>query len=255
MSFASLSIKDLGASYGTQRILKNLSLTLENDPALVITGPSGCGKSTLLKICAGILPCTEGNVTLSMPDGKRPHAAMVPQGGVLMPWKNVYDNLALPLKIQKSDHREDKIVRMLAELELTGLEKRFPHELSGGQRQRLCLGQALIGDPEILFLDEPFSACDTMLKEKLQLFLKKLLKKRSCLLLVVTHDLNEAIFLAPKILILGSAGSGKYLLHRNHAFTDDLTRHIREEALFALEAGTLHRLLRQMRPTEEADAL
>ncbi len=175
MSFASLSIKDLGASYGTQRILKNLSLTLENDPALVITGPSGCGKSTLLKICAGILPCTEGNVTLSMPDGKRPHAAMVPQGGVLMPWKNVYDNLALPLKIQKSDHREDKIVRMLAELELTGLEKRFPHELSGGQRQRLCLGQALIGDPEILFLDEPFSACDTMLKEKLQLFLKKLL--------------------------------------------------------------------------------
>lgn len=249
MNYPSLKIDNLCANYGTQSVLKDLSLEIKNEPALVITGPSGCGKSTLLKICSGSMDATQGNVTVCS-SATKPHVAYVPQSGALMPWKRVYDQLALPLKLLKQKPLEQKIEQkiysMLDELELLGTQRRFPHELSGGQQQRLALGQALIADPDVLFLDEPFSACDTMLKEKLQDFLKKLLQKRSCLLIAVTHDLSEAVFLSHKILILGTAGSGKYLLCDNSSYKAVSDANVRENADFGLEVSRLHRNLRMM---------
>ena len=131
---------------------------------------------------------------------------MLWQSLALLPWKRVRANLALPLVLEGRSEAEigNRTAAMLREMELTGLEDRFPHELSGGQRQRLALGRALIVKPDILFMDEPFSALDAILRERMQDLLMTLWTRHGCSVVMVTHDMGEAAYLAQDILMLAA---------------------------------------------------
>lgn len=208
-----LHTRSLSTGYAPDRpILSSLDLTLPAGGSLAIVGPSGCGKSTLLATVAGLTKPLSGEVAWA--DGAREmplsevRTSFVWQGLALFPWKRVWENLTLPLLLQNEAKSvvEAKGRAMLEELALTGLEKRFPSALSGGQRQRLALGRALISSPDVLFMDEPFSALDALLRERLQDRVLLLRRRHACTMLFVTHDIGEAVFLASHILILGKEG-------------------------------------------------
>ncbi len=211
MSFE-LAAEDLTRDYGSGPVLEPLSFTLAAGERLAVIGESGCGKSTLLGLLSGMEKPSRGRVTARFVNGsagdsaeRSPRSAFVWQNLGLFPWKRVLANLTLPLELagMGKAQREARAFAMLDELGLKGLEKRWPASLSGGQRQRLALGRALIAEPDILFLDEPFSALDALTRERLQDFLLGLLERRRCTTVLVTHDIGEAIFLGTRVLVLG----------------------------------------------------
>ena len=204
-----LAAENLTCDYGSGPVLEPLSFTLPAGARLAVIGESGCGKSTLLCLLAGLEKPSQGTVTarqigVSGP-GQVPRSAFVWQNLGLFPWKRVLTNLALPLELggMEKKEREARALAMLDELGLKGLEHRWPTTLSGGQKQRLALGRALIADPDMLFLDEPFSALDALTRERLQEFLLTLWERRRCTTVLVTHDIGEAVYLGTHILVLG----------------------------------------------------
>lgn len=202
-----LVAEELAGDYGSGPVLGPLSFTLSSGERLAVIGESGCGKSTLLGLLSGMEKPSRGRVIArpATEGGRRPRSAFVWQNLGLFPWKNVLANLALPLELagMGKEEREAKALAMLEELGLAGLETRWPARLSGGQRQRLALGRALIAEPDLLFLDEPFSALDALTRERLQEFLLTLWERRRCTMVLVTHDIGEAVFLGSRILVLG----------------------------------------------------
>jgi NitT/TauT family transport system ATP-binding protein len=177
-----------------------------------IIGKSGCGKTSLLYLMAGLLSPGLGRITIGgspAAPGRRDIAIILQEFG-LFPWKNCRENLALGLELRKTDKRETarRVEAILSDLDLTGLGDRFPGQLSGGERQRLAIGRALILEPELLLLDEPFSALDAMARELLQDRLLSLQKERSRPLTVihVTHSIEEAVFLSHRIHIMDREG-------------------------------------------------
>ena len=212
----------LAVGWNGQAILSDVSFTLAAGRILAIVGESGCGKSTLLAALAGLRPALAGRVTWVAGDrAVKPKKAMLWQSLALLPWKRVRANLALPLVLEGRTEAEigNRTAAMLQEMELTGLEDRFPHELSGGQRQRLALGRALIVKPDILFMDEPFSALDAILRERMQDLLKTLWTRHGCSVVMVTHDMGEAAYLAQDILMLAARPTRVAAFVANPAFS------------------------------------
>lgn len=203
MTSALIEARNLGLSYGSQIIFQDLNFTLPRGGALVLVGPSGCGKSTLLHILAGLKEQFQGR--LDLPGATT--QALVMQNFGLFPWKTVQDNVELPLILSGTPPplRRKRISAILAELGLTGLENRYPNQLSGGQQQRVALGRALVPKPDLLLLDEPFSALDALTREKLQDLLIKLWGNRGLSYILATHDIEEAVFLGRTILVMGGA--------------------------------------------------
>ena len=206
MSFE-LIAEDITKDHGSGPVLEPLSFTLTAGERLAVIGESGCGKSTLLSLLSGMEKPNQGRVTArfvrgtsGLPAERRPRSAFVWQNLGLFPWKTVLANLALPLELagMGKEERESKARAMLDELGLNGLETRWPANLSGGQRQRLALGRALVAEPDLLFLDEPFSALDALTRERLQDFLLALWERRRCTTVLVTHDIGGS-----RILVLG----------------------------------------------------
>lgn len=163
-----IRVEALGRDYGGVPVLNDLSFTLPRGETLSVIGPSGCGKSTLLYLLAGLDAPTRGRVFTGgspreTPQERTPLPSFCKITG-LFPWKTVRDNLALPLELQgvPTARRVDAVQDMLDELGLSGLEDRYPIQLSGGQRQRIAIGRALITEPEILLMDEPFSSLDAL---------------------------------------------------------------------------------------------
>lgn len=189
-----------------QPILQNLDLAVEKGAAVVVLGPSGCGKSSLLNVLAGFQPLDGGRVhldgrTLAGPGGER---GVVFQDDALMPWLNARDNVALGLRLRglPRGERERRAQEML---ELVGLAQHGEHaigELSGGQRQRLGLARALAVDPDFLLLDEPFGALDALTRERMQVLLLEVWKRTAKGLFLITHSVDEALFLATDLLVL-----------------------------------------------------
>lgn len=211
MSFE-LVAENLTRDYGSGPVLEPLSFTLAAGERLAVIGESGCGKSTLLGLLSGMEKPSRGRVTARFvrenpgeSADRRPRSAFVWQHLGLFPWKRVLANLTLPLELAGvgKAEREARAFAMLDEMGLNGLEKRWPASLSGGQRQRLALGRALVAEPDILFLDEPFSALDALTRERLQDVLLGLLERRRCTAVLVTHDIGEAVFLGTRVLVLG----------------------------------------------------
>ncbi len=208
-----IEFRDLCFSYpGEESLFSGLNHNWEKGGFHLLIGPSGCGKSTLLSLAAGLLPPSSGTVDVA---GKpavagRKETAFVFQDHGLFPWKRVRDNLALGLMIrgEKKSLVKRDVDRMLHILDLTPRGNAFPRELSGGERQRLAIGRALILEPEVLLLDEPFSSLDAMTREELQDRLWHWGREsgRALTLVMVTHSMEEAVYLGDRIHIMNRQG-------------------------------------------------
>jgi len=205
-----LRLEDCSASWpvkgGWHKVFSNLSFACQPGETLMVLGPSGCGKTTLLNICAGVKQPSSGNVLLDeqmLVKGNKKIAYVFQHFG-LFPWFNALENVALGLHFRGMPALERRELAMgeLVRVGLDGLENRYPHQLSGGQQQRVALARSLILQPELLLLDEPFSALDSLTREKLQELLAELLAERSLMTIMVTHSLEEAAFLGSQILLM-----------------------------------------------------
>jgi len=197
-----IEVKNLNHNFGFTRILEDITFTLNKGEVLSIVGPSGGGKTTLLHLCAGLLDVQEGSVENSFES-----STFAFQESRLLPWKNVIDNITLGLLAvgEKKTVAIEKAKKIALKL---GLEeedfKKFPKDLSGGMKQRVSFARALVVNPSLLFLDEPFSALDIGLKQELQTHLINQVKDTGLTILFITHDIMEAIRLSDKILLLKS---------------------------------------------------
>lgn len=224
-----LACSGLTLGYDGSPVIKGLSLTLPPGASLAIVGESGCGKSTLLTALAGLRPPMSGEIRwISQQGGVRTipnvRTSFVWQHLGLFPWKRVRENLALPLELSAGlcADADERVGAMLSELKLSGLEFRFPSELSGGQRQRLALGRALIVQPQVLFMDEPFSALDALLRARMQDFLTALRRRHPCSVILVTHDISEAVALGSHVLMLSPCGRLSPECFENPAYSQAL---------------------------------
>lgn len=183
-----------------------ISIDVADDQFVCIVGPSGCGKSTLIRVLAGLLPPSAG---IASCDGRRiqrpvDRAAIMFQDTNLMPWRTVLDNIALPLEIEgmsRSD-RYGAVRKLLPQLNLENFEHAYPAELSGGMRQRVALGRVIVQQPQVWLLDEPFASLDALTREALSLELLQLNARFRQTIIQVTHDINEAVLLADRVIVL-----------------------------------------------------
>jgi NitT/TauT family transport system ATP-binding protein len=194
--------------------LAETSLRITHGEFVALVGPSGCGKSTILKLVAGTLNATEGNVFVAGREVGAEHAriGMAFQNPTLLPWLNIRDNVMMPLKIvppfkkefsrkRRSEYR-DRVEASLARVGLSGFGDKYPWQLSGGMQQRASLCRALIHDPTLLLLDEPFGALDQFTREELWEIMQQLWIDKRPTVLLVTHDLKEAAYLATRICVM-----------------------------------------------------
>lgn len=188
-------------------VLENMSLDIPDGQFLAIVGPSGVGKSTLLRVLAGLAKPGSGHVNVPLPAPGRQSVALVFQDARLLPWRRVIANVAFGLE-RLGLERAARLGKAQAMLDLVGLGAlagRWPHQLSGGQRQRVALARALAVEPEILLMDEPFSALDAVSREGLQDELVRIWQATGKTILFVTHDIAEAAHVASRIVMLGGA--------------------------------------------------
>ncbi|HED2702197.1 TPA: taurine ABC transporter ATP-binding subunit [Klebsiella oxytoca] len=209
-----LQISHLSADYGGKPALADINLTLDSGELLVVLGPSGCGKTTLLNLIAGFVPYQHGSITLEgwRVEGPGADRGVVFQNEGLLPWRNVQDNVALGLQLAGvgKTQRRATAARMLKKVGLEGAEKRFIWQLSGGQRQRVGIARALAANPQLLLLDEPFGALDAFTREQMQTLLLSLWHETGKKVLLITHDIEEAVFMATELILL-SPGPGRVL--------------------------------------------
>lgn len=202
---AFLEADKLSVRYGEEKILDGLSFRVERGEFAAVIGPSGCGKSTLLNVLAGLLPAAEGTVRLDGEEirGLSPRFAYMPQDDLLMPWKTVLDNVCLYGSVHggKRAMRGEAEARLRA-FGLSGCAGAYPRELSGGMRQRAAFLRTSLCPAEVLLLDEPFAALDVITRWEMQDWLRDMRRSLPATTLLVTHDVDEALYLAERILIL-----------------------------------------------------
>jgi len=193
--------------------LSQASLSIRGGEFTAIVGPSGCGKSTLLKLVAGLVRATRGSIKMrgKQIEGPLKTVGMAFQNPTLLPWRSILDNVLLPLEIvepfrsQQRRHRQehrDRAEKLLQSVGLAGFGAHMPWQLSGGMQQRAQLCRALIHEPEILLLDEPFGALDAFTREELWSVLQALWMERQCTVILVTHELREAAYLADTVHVM-----------------------------------------------------
>ncbi len=203
-----LAFDHAAMAFGGKQVLKDINLEIEEGEFVCVVGASGCGKTTMLRLIAGLLSPTEGSVAY---DGvpivaPRPEIAIVFQdyGKALLPWRTVYGNVELALEAAGTPRRERPsiIAELLALMGLEGDGDKFPSELSGGMQQRVQIARSLAQRPQVLLMDEPFGALDAMTRQGLQDELQRLMMKHRMTVFFVTHDLEEAIYLADRVVAL-----------------------------------------------------
>jgi len=206
-----LTLHDVSRVFITEKgetieALSHISLDIHDKEFICILGPSGCGKTTILRIIAGLESATSGTIsingtTISKPS---PRMAMIFQEYSLYPWRNVQDNVTLGLELRgmRKAEREEYAKKFLGLVGLKGFERNFPHELSGGMRQRVAVARALAIDPSTLLMDEPFGALDAQTRNRMQNELLDIWQKTRKTILFVTHSVDEAVFLADRIVVL-----------------------------------------------------
>lgn len=220
---------------GTITALKHIDMEVENGEFVAIIGPSGCGKSTLLRIIAGLMTPTSGEVSLN---GQKvidtsPTISFIFQNFGLFPWLNVFENVAFPLQMLDISKKEikTKTETIIKEVGLSGFEKSHPNELSGGMKQRVGIARALNGDSKIILADEPFSSLDAFTAKILRDELLRIWKHYKKTVIVVTHLVDEALYLADRIVVM-TQGPGKI----EKIITNDLSRprNMRSEKFYKL---------------------
>jgi iron(III) transport system ATP-binding protein len=205
-----LELRGVHQSYGPQEVLRGVDLIVEAGSFTAVLGPSGCGKTTLLRVVAGFEKIDSGMVRLgdtTVDDGRRAvpperrKIGYVPQDGALFPHLRVAANVAFGLG--RHGHRtRSRVASLLDTVGLTGLERRYPHQLSGGQQQRVALARALAVDPEVVLLDEPFSALDAAMRTSVRQEVAQILRDRGATTVLVTHDQDEALSMADRVAVM-----------------------------------------------------
>jgi NitT/TauT family transport system ATP-binding protein len=206
-----IQISHLDKTYKTQRgevlsALQNVSLEVEKGDFVSVVGPSGCGKSTLLKILAGLIPYSGGVVQVegSRVSGPSRRAGVVFQDPLLLEWRTVAENIMLPIQVLRLPYSE-YVGRCGELLQMSGLENfadSYPSELSGGMQQRVAICRALIFDPEVLLMDEPFGALDAMTRDYMNLELLRLWQQSNKTIFLITHSISEAVFLSDRVYVM-----------------------------------------------------
>lgn len=208
-----LSLRELSVSFPAPSgdmlpVLGPISFDVAAEQFVCVVGPTGCGKSSLIRVLAGLLPPTSGSAQYGEEtiDGPMESLAIMFQDANLMPWRTVLDNIALPLEIAgvPRDLRHNRVRTLLSQLHLEQVELAYPAELSGGMAQRVALGRVIIQQPRVLLLDEPFGALDALTREKLSLELLRLRQRYVQTIVMVTHDISEAVFLADRVIVLSN---------------------------------------------------
>ena len=209
MSDAVIELKGLTKNYENQQVLKGIDLTIRRNEFLTLLGPSGCGKTTTLRIIGGFEEPSGGSVLfdgvdISKVPSYRREINTVFQKYALFPFLNVFDNVAFGLKIKKMDKSiiENKVMKMLEMVGLSGYAKRDVTSLSGGQQQRVAIARALVNEPQVLLLDEPLGALDAKLRKEMQIELKKIQKEVGITFIFVTHDQEEALSMSDTVVVM-----------------------------------------------------
>jgi NitT/TauT family transport system ATP-binding protein len=191
---------------GPVESLKPLTFSILEGEFVSVVGPSGCGKSTLLKMVAGLLPPTSGSLTLAgRPiDGPQRDVGIVFQSAVLLGWRNVLDNILLQAEIRKLpiEAARQRAKALMDMAGLKGFERKYPWQLSGGMQQRASICRALLHDPAVLLMDEPFGALDAMTRERMNLELQRIWLESRKTVLLITHSIPEAVFLSDRVLVM-----------------------------------------------------
>jgi len=227
-----IELKGISKVYpdGTEA-LREVSFDMSQGRSCSIIGPSGCGKTTLLFILSGILKPSKGKAMIEGKEVVSPskEVALILQDYGLFPWKTVYENVALGLEIRSHSvkssiskkERKRIVLSLLQDLGLKGFENHYPKQLSGGMQQRIGFARALALNPKILLMDEPLSSLDALTRETLQNFLLALWKNNRMTMLLVTHNIEEAVFLGEKIIVLSSRPGSVVKIIENHKVGDD----------------------------------
>jgi len=200
-----LQFSEVTKSFGDLNVIKQFDSTISTGEIVALVGPSGCGKSTLLHMVAGLEQPSSGSLnadgqSVEKPSPKR---TLVFQEHALYPWMTLIDNVALALEFQDTPRKSalPEARKWLARVKLDGFEDYYPHQVSGGMRQRCALARAFIARPQVLLLDEPFGALDALTRMTLQSVLKDLIEEERPTVVLVTHDVDEALYLADRVLV------------------------------------------------------
>lgn len=205
--------KNITKSYGEKNILKDFSLNIKKGEFLTIIGSSGCGKTTVLKMINGLIKPNKGNVFV---DGKdiskinlidmRRKIGYVIQGVGLFPHMKIKNNISYTLNLEKKENKEEILSKVKKLVKIVGLDEeiinRYPNELSGGQRQRVGIARALVGEPDIILMDEPFGAVDEITRKLLQDEIYKIYKEYNVTIVFITHDIREALKLGTRVIVM-----------------------------------------------------
>ncbi|MFW5981345.1 MAG: ABC transporter ATP-binding protein [bacterium] len=226
-----IKVRDLSVSYksdqGQEEVaVENINLDIAKNSTCAIIGPSGCGKTTLLYAMAGLLKADQGSIDIygEKQQGIRQQTGLILQNYGLLPWKTTRENLALGLLVRGQAPEKIKVIvdNILDKLGIVEYQNKYPTQLSGGQRQRVAIGRALAISPDLLLMDEPSSSLDAITKEQLQNFILKIYKENPLTVILVTHNIAEAVFLGQKIVVMKKSGIKEIL--DNPYFGDETLR-------------------------------
>ncbi|WP_338470622.1 ABC transporter ATP-binding protein [Niallia sp. XMNu-256] len=224
-----IEVDQLQVRYGADTAISNISINMESNSTYAIIGPSGCGKTTFLYALAGLIKPTSGSIKVNgeVLTGIRNSTGLILQDYGLLPWKTVWENIAFPLKSRRIPKAEidQKVTDILESLSMERFKKRLPGELSGGQKQRVAIGRTLALEPDLLLMDEATSALDAMTKEHLQNLILKTYKERQMTLVMVTHNIEEAVFLGQNIIVM-EHGKIKQIIKNPHFGAEDLRNNL-----------------------------
>jgi NitT/TauT family transport system ATP-binding protein len=204
----SIALRGVSKAFGELQVLEGIDLHIQKGEFVALVGKSGCGKSTLLRIIAGLMQPTSGSVKVADKPvtGPSDSVGIAFQSPVLLPWRSVEENIRLQLEVRKISRPdvEKELGRLIELTGLKGFEKYRPYELSGGMQQRVSLCRALIHDPSLLLMDEPFGALDAMTREQLNTEIQRVWMETGKTVVLVTHSIIEAVFLADRVVVMGS---------------------------------------------------
>ncbi|AEV28643.1 ABC-type nitrate/sulfonate/bicarbonate transport system, ATPase component [Sphaerochaeta pleomorpha str. Grapes] len=228
-----VEIRDVSFSYRQGKSSVNLfsscTHTFEKGQVHAIIGHSGCGKTTLLYLLSGLLQPEAGSLSFDGNDllDRQSNRAIILQDFGLLPWKRVYDNIALGLRLKQVPQEliAEKVMRIMGEIGIASLSRSFPTQLSGGEKQRCAIARAVVTEPDLLLMDEPFSALDAMNRENMQELLLKIQRRHGMTCIMVTHSIEEAVYLSDSIHVMerDKQGSSVFLptIENNHQKRDD----------------------------------